>query len=193
MAAVEAGADALGFVFYEASPRHISLEVAAGIIRHLPPFVAKVGLFVDAPYDAVRHTAAVCGLDTLQFHGEETPEFCRRFPLATYKAFRVRDRSVFSEFPKYSTSAWLLDSCVAGQVGGTGVCCDWSLAAEAVRLGKPIILAGGLNSENVQDAIRHTRPYAVDVSSGVESSPGRKDPRKLAAFLAAVRAVPLGE
>jgi phosphoribosylanthranilate isomerase len=185
-AALAAGADALGFVFYERSPRRIAVDAAAAILRRLPPFVAKVGLFVDAPEETVRQTAAACGLDTLQFHGAESPEYCRRFSQTVYKAFRVRDRGVFQGLPQYATTAWLLDSCVAGQPGGTGTRFDWSLAAEAVRLGTPVILAGGLTPENVPDAIRQVRPYAVDVSSGVEASPGVKDAAKLNAFLAAV-------
>lgn len=186
LAAIAAGADALGFVFYERSPRYIVPPMAAEIIHQLPPFVARVGLFVDAPAETVQQIATACHLDTLQFHGAETPDYCRALALPTYKAFRVRDRSILQQLPAYDTSAWLLDAYVAGQPGGTGERFDWSLAAEAKSLGKPIILAGGLTPENVAEAIRQTQPYAVDVSSGVESAPGQKDPGKIAAFMAAV-------
>ena len=187
LAAVEAGADALGFVFYEQSPRRVAPETAAGIIRQLPPFVAKVGLFVNAPLEVVHQTIAACGLDTLQFHGGESPAYCRAFTLRTLKAFRVQDRGFLGELPAFDTAAWLLDAAVSGQYGGTGARFDWALAVEAGRLGKPIILAGGLTPANVQEAIRQTRPYAVDVSSGVESAPGRKDAGKIREFIAAVQ------
>jgi phosphoribosylanthranilate isomerase len=187
LAAVAAGVDALGMVFYAGSPRFVSRETAAEIIRHLPPFVAKVGLFVDATPDEVRQIVAACGLDTLQFHGAETPDYCRSFHLNAYKAFRIRSSASLAALISYDTAAWLLDSGVSGQYGGTGTSFDWSLAVEASRYGKPIILAGGLNPDNVQEAIRQTHPYAVDVSSGVESAPGRKDPSKVRDFMAAVR------
>ena len=187
LAAVEAGADALGFVFYEKSPRFVAPEAAAAIIRQLPPFVAKVGLFVNAPRELVHETIAACGLDTLQFHGAEPPAYCRAFTLPAFKAFRVQGRGFLAELPSFDTAAWLLDAGVPGQYGGTGSRFDWTLAVEAGRLGKPIILAGGLTPANVQEAIRQTLPYAVDVSSGVESAPGRKDPKKIRDFIAAVQ------
>lgn len=186
--AVEAGADALGLMFYRHSPRCLATSAAAEIVRALPPFVARVGVFVNAGEAEARHVAAECGLDTLQFHGEEPPEFCARFaPLKVYKAFRVRDRNSIAELPKYATDAWLLDSFVPGQRGGTGACFHWELAVEAVKLGRPVILAGGLTPENVAEAVRQVRPFAVDVSSGVESAPGRKDAAKVRAFIAAAK------
>jgi phosphoribosylanthranilate isomerase len=149
LAAVAAGADALGFMFYDQSPRRISPQDAAEIIRCLPPFVAKVGVFVNATEEVVRQTAATCGLDTLQLHGDETPDFCQRFALKTVKAFRIRDADSLRSLSAYATAAWLLDTYVPNQSGGTGARFDWSLAVKAQRMGRPIILAGGLNPENV--------------------------------------------
>ena len=185
LAAVDAGADALGFMFYESSPRNVSDKVAADIIRQLPPFVSKVGVFVNAAEESVRRIAGECGIDTLQFHGDETPEFCRRFlPLKTYKAFRMENLESLGALPAYRTDAWLLDSFVAGKPGGTGAKFNWDLAVECRKLGRPIILAGGLTPENVADAVRKVRPFAVDVSSGVESTPGKKDHAKIRKFIA---------
>src|SRR5207249_9666397 len=189
MPAKDAGADALGFMFYESSPRNVSVKVAAEIIRQLPPFVAKVGVFVNAADESVRRTIGECGIDTLQFHGDETPEFCRRFsPLKIYKAFRMANLESLRSLPGYRTDAWLLDSFVEGKPGGTGAKFNWDLAVESKKLGRPIILAGGLTPENVADAVRKVRPFAVDVSSGVESSPGKKDHAKVRRFIAEAKA-----
>jgi phosphoribosylanthranilate isomerase len=186
---VEAGADALGFMFYEASKRNIAPELAAEIIRALPPFVAKVGVFVNAPEDFTRDVIARTGIDTLQLHGEETPEFCGRFaPMKVIKAFRVRDRESLRECAAYRNFTWLLDSHVAGAQGGTGVAFDREIAAEAARHHARVILAGGLKADTVAAAVRQVRPFGVDVSSGVESAPGVKDHGKLRAFIAAARA-----
>ncbi len=190
LTAAEAGADALGFMFYEPSPRNVSLATAAEIIRQLPPFVAKVGVFVNADEATVRAAIQTCGLDTLQFHGEETPEFCATFSVKTLKAIRVQDAATLQQLPGYLTNAWLLDSFVPGQPGGTGAKFNWDLAVEAQKLGRPIILAGGLTPENVAGAVRRVRPYAVDVSSGVESVPGRKDHVKVRVFIRAARFSP---
>jgi phosphoribosylanthranilate isomerase len=184
-AAAEAGAHALGFMFYERSPRAISPAAAAEIIRQLPPFVAKVGVFVDAPQEFIRQTISQCGLDTLQFHGGESSAFCSQFDLRTIKAFRVRGEETLRELPAYETSAWLLDSFVPDQFGGTGAKFNWELASAAKKLGRPIILAGGLTPENVGEAVRQVQPYGVDVSSGVEAKPGRKDHGKIRAFVEA--------
>ena len=189
IAAVDAGADALGFMFYESSARNVSIKVEAEIIRQLPPFVAKVGVFVNAADESVRRAIGESGIDTLQFHGDETPEFCRRFsPLKIYKAFRMENLESLRALPGYRTDAWLLDSFVEGKPGGTGAKFNWDLAVEATRLGRPIILAGGLTPENVGGAVRKVRPFAVDVSSGVESAPGQKDHAKLRRFIAAAKA-----
>lgn len=188
LAAVDAGADALGFMFYAPSPRNVNFDVAAEIIRQLPPFVAKVGVFVNPTEEEVRRAIGECGLDTLQFHGEETPEFCRQFGLKTMKAFRVRDAESLEQTTPYTSEAWLLDSYVAGQLGGTGARFNWDLATEAARR-HTVLLAGGLTPENAAEAVRKVRPYGLDVSSGVESAPGQKDAAKVRAFIAAAKSV----
>lgn len=190
LGAVEAGADALGFMFYEGSPRRISPQMALKIIRALPPFVSKVGVFVNPEDTLVRGVIDVCGIDTIQFHGDETPDFCRRFqPLKIIKAFRIKDASSLSPLGSYDTDAWLLDSFVPGKEGGTGATFNWELACQAKDAGRPIILAGGLSPENVAEAVHEVWPFAVDVSSGVESAPGRKDLPMMRDFVAAVRAI----
>lgn len=186
-AAVEAGADALGFIFFEKSPRHVSTSVAADIIRRLPPFIARVGVFVDMPRDGILNIIAECGLDTVQLHGGESPEFSAGIAQKTIKAFRIENEKSLEPLHRYKTSAWLLDSYVAGQLGGTGAVFQWDLAVRAVSLGRPVILAGGLTPVNIADAVKQVRPYGVDVSSGVETAPGRKDHDKVRAFLAAAK------
>lgn len=187
LAAVEAGADALGFMFWEASPRSTTPEQVSKILRDLPPFVARVGVFVNPSADKVRSVIAETGIDTLQFHGEEAPEFCRQFGLRVIKAFRVRDADSLKPLADFRSEAWLLDSFVDGKHGGTGKVFNWDLAAQAVKQGGRVILAGGLTPENAADAVRRVRPYALDVSSGVESAPGKKDIAKIRAFIAAAK------
>ncbi len=190
LAAVEAGADALGFMFSELSPRFITREVAAKIIRQLPPFVVKVGVFVNASEEVVRQTATECGVDALQFHGAESPEYCAKFvPYKVIKAVRVRDSSSLKMLSSYETDAWLMDSWVPGKLGGTGETFRWELAAEAKDWGRPVILAGGLKPENVAQAIHEVWPYAVDVSSGVEEIVGKKDHAAIRDFISAVRQI----
>jgi phosphoribosylanthranilate isomerase len=187
-AAVAAGADALGFNFAE-SPRRVTPEEAAEIVGGLPPFVTTVGVVVDQDVEAIRR---VCPLDMIQFHGAEAPEVLRATNgVRRVKAFRIRDGEDLRALDTYLgvTKAFLLDAYVPGIAGGTGQCFNWELARRAKSLGVPIILAGGLSPENVGDAIRAARPYAVDVSSGVEACPGRKDLAKMMAFLTAVRSV----
>jgi phosphoribosylanthranilate isomerase len=186
-AAVAAGADALGFNFYESSPRHINLKTAAEISKQLPPFVMRAGVFVNADEDLVTRAIAECNLSLLQFHGDEPPEFCAQFGLMSLKAFRIRDAESLKELPKFATDAYLLDAFSPEARGGTGEKFNWDLAVEAQRFGRPVFLAGGLTPENVADAVRHVRPFGVDVASGVESSPGKKDRAKIRAFIAAVR------
>ena len=193
VAAVEAGADALGFMFYEPSPRHISIPQAAEIIRELPPFIMKVGVFVDAEEDTVMRAIGDCGLTMLQFHGQESPEYCTQFGLMNMKAFRMRDAKSLEALQNYPTEAWLLDAFVADKLGGTGEKFNWELAVEAKKLGRPIFLAGGLTSANVAEAVRKVHPFAVDVSSGVEASPGKKDHAKVHAFISAAKSVELPE
>lgn len=189
LAAVEAGADMLGFVFYDRSPRHVSIQAAADIIRQLPPFIVKAGVFADAPKELVHRAIADCGLNLLQFHGDEPPDYCLQFGLMSMKAFRIRDAESLKSLPDYQTDAWLLDACTPGKLGGTGERFNWELAVEVKKLGRPIFLAGGLTPENVAEAVRRVRPYAVDVSSGVEAAPGKKDHQKVRDFIAAVRAL----
>jgi phosphoribosylanthranilate isomerase len=183
--AVEAGADALGFVFYQGSPRYISPEQAAAIIRRLPPFVQTVGLFVNEASATVNAIANRCGLDIIQLHGEETPEYCRSMTRRVIKAFRVKDESSLEEMANYQVAACLLDAWSPKAHGGTGTTFNWDIAARAAA-SRPIILAGGLTPENVAEAIMIVKPYAVDVSSGVECSPGCKDRNKVCQFAHAV-------
>lgn len=187
LAATEAGADALGFVFCEESPRCISPEVSATIIRTVPPFIVKVGVFVNPSTELVQ-SAISAGVTLLQFHGEETPDFCLQFGLMSMKAFRIRDASSLEGLTAYKTDAWLLDAFVSGQRGGTGASFNWELAAKARALGRPLFLAGGLTPSNVAEAVRKVAPYGVDVSSGVEALPGKKDIEKVKAFIQAAKA-----
>ena len=159
------------------------------IIRELPPFVARVGVFVNPTETEVRAAIEECGIDTLQFHGEETPEFCRRFGMPVVKAFRVLDADSLKPLADFTTETWLLDSFVPGKLGGTGTPFNWELAAEATQRGGRVILAGGLTPDNAASAAAQVRPYALDVSSGVESAPGKKDAEKIRAFIAAAKSV----
>jgi phosphoribosylanthranilate isomerase len=189
MAAAEAGADALGFVFYDQSPRHVSIAAAAALIRQLPLSVMKVGVFVNPPEDLVLRASRECGLNLLQFHGDEPPDYCLQFGLMSMKAFRIRDAASLQALRNYPTDAWLLDAYSAGKPGGTGETFNWDLALEARNWGRPVFLAGGLTSENVAEAVRRAQPYGVDVSSGVEATPGEKDHAKVKAFIQAAKAV----
>jgi phosphoribosylanthranilate isomerase len=187
LAAIAAGADALGLNFYKGSPRHISLKTAAEISKQLPPFVMRAGVFVNADEDLVTRAIAECGLSLLQFHGDEPPEFCTQFGLMSMKAFRIRDAGSLKELPRFQTEAYLLDTYSPEARGGTGEKFNWDLAVEAQKFGKPVFLAGGLTPGNVTEAVCKVRPFGVDVSSGVESSPGKKDHAKVRAFIATVR------
>ena len=182
-AAVTAGADALGFVFYPASPRAVQPLQVRAIVNQLPPFVSKVGLFVNAEADTVNEAIAIAGLDCLQFHGDESADYCAQFNLPYYKAIRVKPGAnlIQCEIEFSSATALLLDAWSEQAVGGTGQTFDWSLIP--VGLQKPVILAGGLDASNVAQAIANTHPYAVDVSGGVEAQKGIKSPQKIAAFM----------
>jgi phosphoribosylanthranilate isomerase len=187
LAAFEADADMLGFMLSEQSPRHITIEKAREIARQLPPATLRVGVFVNAKVEQVMFSLRICDFGGLQFHGDEPPAYCRQFGVKTIKAFRVRDAESLRAMPGYDTDYFLLDSYVSGRPGGTGETFNWNLAVEAKKLGKPVILAGGLTPQNVAEAVRVVRPFGVDVSSGVESAPGKKDREKIRDFVAAVR------
>lgn len=184
--AVEAGADALGFVFFQGSPRYISPEKAAEVIRLLPPFVQTVGLFVNEELATVNLLSDQCGLDIVQLHGEEPPEYCAAVKRRVVKAFRVKDVSSLDEMADYRVAACLLDAWSPAAHGGIGTTFNWDLAAMA-SAAHPIILAGGLTPENVALAVVTVKPYAVDVSSGVESRPGIKDPGLVSCFIRAAK------
>lgn len=184
--AVEAGADALGFVFFQGSPRNISPEKAAEVIRLLPPFVQTVGLFVNEELATVNLLADQCGLDIIQLHGEEPPDYCAAVKRRVVKAFRVKDASSLAEMADYRVAACLLDAWSPLAHGGTGTTFSWDLAARATA-SHTIILAGGLTAENVALAVATVKPYAVDVSSGVESRPGKKDAALVSRFICAAK------
>jgi len=187
LAAAEAGADAIGLMFYENSPRHVTLEQARVISAALPPHVMRVGVFVNAKEAFVHQALNECMLNILQFHGDETPEECSRFPIMMLKAFRVKGEETLAELEAFPTAGFLLDAYVNDALGGTGATFNWDLAVRAQEFGKPIFLAGGLTPENVATAVRKVQPFGVDVSSGVESEPGRKDPDRMRAFVAAAK------
>ena len=186
-AAEGAGADAIGLMFFDQSPRFVSIKAAAEISGSVSPFLLKVGVFVNPDPDYVFQAIGECGLNVVQFHGEEPAEFCQRFGVMTMKAFRIRDAGSLGPITAYRTDAFLLDSYSPGKHGGTGEKFNWDLAIEAKKIGKPIFLAGGLTPLNVADAVRKVTPFGVDVSSGVESAPGKKDHAKIKAFVDAVR------
>ena len=187
--AVFFGADALGFVFAE-SPRKISKETARSIIKELPPFVTCVGLFVDEDVDIVKEVCRFCKIHTVQFHGNETPDYLECFPeFKIIKAFRIRDKSDLLKVDSYHADAYLLDSFSKEKMGGTGLCFDWNILKTAKDSNsnsikfQNIIIAGGLNPGNVAEAIHLTNPYGVDTSSGVEITPGVKDKNLIKRFI----------
>jgi len=187
LAAARLGAHAVGLVFCARSPRNVSIAAAQEIVAALPPFVMAVGLFVDAAARDIEAVLSEVRLDLLQFHGDETAAFCARFGVPFIKAARVRPGLDLIQYARDYGAArgLLLDAFVDGTHGGTGTAFDWSLIPPDLSL--PIVLSGGLNPANVSDAIRRVSPWAVDVSSGVEASPGIKDPQKIAAFMKEVR------
>ena len=187
VSSAEAGADAVGLMFYEDSPRHVTLEQAKIISAALPPHVMRVGVFVNADEAFVHQALTECVLNILQFHGDETPEDCSRYPVMTLKAFRVKGEETLQQLEAYPTAGYLLDAYVKDSLGGTGATFNWDLAVRAQEFGKPILLAGGLTPDNVADAVRRVQPFGVDVSSGVESEPGRKDPARMKTFVEAAK------
>ncbi len=184
--AVEAGADALGFVFYEKSPRYARPLKVQRIVAALPPFVTTVGLFVNQSGETIRQIMRLTRLQVVQLHGDEPPAACRLDPYQVIKALPVRDESSLSGAEDYPVSALLLDAWSGKQYGGSGRCFDWRLAG-ALSKKLPLILAGGLTPENVAAAIRQVGPYGVDVAGGVEDRPGRKNHDKIIQFVNAVR------
>jgi phosphoribosylanthranilate isomerase len=190
--AVEAGADAVGFVFHKQSPRCAEAAVVRAIVKTLPPFVLPIGVFVNEDSKVVRDVMDGCGLVLAQLHGDETAAYCEALGRPVLKAIRLKDRRSFLALAEFQGRAgvrgFLLDAFSPEAYGGTGLVADWSLAAEAVSAAT-ILLAGGLTPENVSQAINRVHPYGVDVSSGVEASPGKKHHEKMRAFVQAVRLV----
>lgn len=186
LAAVQHGCDAIGLVFYENSPRFVTPARAAEIAAVLPPFVSAVGLFVDAPADYVRAIMMQVRIDLLQFHGDESPAYCRQFSMPYLKAVRVKPETNLLQYAAdfAEARALLLDAYIPGTPGGTGTTFDWALIPQDFPM--PVILAGGLDAGNVSEAIKQCRPYAVDVSGGVERQKGIKDADKIAAFMRGV-------
>ena len=187
LTAAALGAHALGFVFYSRSPRYVSPQQAASIVRRLPPFVTTVGLFVNADAAEINSVLRAVPLDLLQFHGDEAPDYCAQFERPYIKALRVRPGTDLLQYGERYAGArgLLLDAFVEGIPGGTGSSFDWSLIPESLPL--PVVLSGGLSAANVTAAIRRVRPCAVDVSSGVEAAPGIKDVQKMREFFQGVR------
>lgn len=192
LVAVAAGADAIGFILYRKSPRYIEPMMVKQIVAQLPPFVVPVGVFVNEEIKIVRDLMDDCGLALAQLHGEETATYCRELSRPVLKVLRLKDRSTFLALAEFQGRAgvrgFVLDACSDEAYGGTGQVIDWSLAREAARAAT-VILAGGLTPENVRQAVRAVQPYGVDVSSGVEVAPGKKDHEKVRAFLRAVKVV----
>jgi phosphoribosylanthranilate isomerase len=190
-AVARSGADALGFVFYEKSPRHVTVQQAVAMAKIIPPFVTLAGLFVNPAENEVRNVLKQVPLDVLQFHGEEPPEFCAQFGRPYLKAIRVKAGvDLVQCAARYSSAqGLLLDAFIEGIQGGTGESFDWALIPHSLSL--PVILSGGLHAGNVVEAIKQVRPYAVDVSSGVEVAKGIKDAAKVAAFTNEVNKIDL--
>jgi phosphoribosylanthranilate isomerase len=186
LASADAGADALGFNFYRKSPRWIDPEKAAEIIAQLPPFIMPVGIFVNEREEKIREIQQLACLQAVQFHGDESPEFCQRFGARVIKAFQVKDKESLKNMAHYHVGAFLLDSYRDGVRGGTGETFDWHLAVVAKTFGK-VILAGGLTPENVSEAVKLVQPYGVDVAGGVEKEKGIKDHAKIKKFITEVR------
>lgn len=193
MLAANLGADFIGLNFYSGSPRKVSLKNAKDIVSKMPPFVSVVGVFVDEPLEELVKTAKKTPLKYIQLHGSETPEYCKSAAelsgLPVIKTFKMADEKSLDTMPQYleSASYFLLDACVPGEPGGTGVTFNWDLAVKAKDIGKPVFLAGGLVPENVSEAISKVLPFAVDVASGVERLERRKDYDKLNKFIRASR------
>lgn len=193
--AVESGVDALGFIFFPKSPRHIEAEAARDIITQLPPFVDTVGVFVNETVSRVREIATTCGLNTIQLHGAESPEYCRQLATALpccrlLKAFRIGGHSTAGDIAPYAevVQGYLFDTFHKDAEGGTGLAFDWNLIAR-LQLSRPLLLAGGLDCANIRQALTQVHPYGVDANSGLEDTPGVKNHQKIKSFLAQIRQV----
>jgi len=188
LCAVIAGYDALGFIFYRRSPRYIAPRKAREITRLLPKRIVKVGVFVDMPAQKIKNIAKSCRLDILQFHGRETPEFCKKFKnYRIVKAFRVKDSINLAEVLKYKTFAYLFDTYIKAKLGGTGRNFSWKLLEGLKTIKQPIFLSGGLNSRNVSWAIKTVQPDWLDTCSSLEARPGKKDHDKVVKFIKRVK------
>ena len=185
---VKAGCNALGFVFYRKSPRYITPDEARQIIKHIPAHILKIGVFVNAEEKTIKRIARLCNLDMVQFHGNESPEFCKKFKgYKIIKAFRVKDKIELKNLLSYKTFAYLFDTFVKSKIGGTGKKFNWTRVRHLKDLRKPIFLSGGLNAKNVTEAIKQVRPDWLDVSTSVEIKPGKKDYNKVKEFIEVVK------
>jgi phosphoribosylanthranilate isomerase len=193
LAAIKYGADALGFVFYSESPRSITPDKAKEIISLLPPFITTVGVFVDEKVSDIEKTVQHTGIDIVQLHGSEPPEYCKDISSKrVIKAIRIKELTDLEPLKHYRASAFLLDTYTPDSIGGTGLVFNWEIAIEAKRFGR-IILAGGLTPENIEDAVKMVQPYGIDVASGVEGSEkGKKDHNKLRLFIERARKASTG-
>jgi len=197
-AGVDAGLDALGFIFYDKSPRNVAPDFVKNVVAKIPPFIHCVGVFVDRDRKEVEEIVEYCGLSHAQLHGNEGPKYCERLerfssPCHVLKAFRVGDQSKGADFSPYDkvVHGYLLDTYVKGNAGGTGEVFDWSLI-DRLNLKRPVILAGGLSTDNVEEAIKRVAPFGIDVNSGIEIEPGIKDHSKLREFVRKIRLVDTG-
>jgi phosphoribosylanthranilate isomerase len=187
--ACKSGADAIGFIFYRKSPRYIEPRTARDIIKDLPRHISRVGVFVNHDPGEVKDIFSLCRLSMIQLHGDESPEYCFQFPSSTLiKAVSLKSETSLDILEHYPVKAILMDSRINGQYGGTGKECDWNLAIR-VKAVHPLILAGGLTDDNIREAIRVVSPHAVDLNSGVEHSPGKKDPVKVKNIIQMIREI----
>ena len=177
--AANLGVDAIGFIFFRKSPRYIEPEDACRIIRQLPPFISRVGVFVDETIESISSIAQMANIDTIQLHGSQSPEFCSSLPLPVIKAFSIKGDSDIFSLTEYQTAGLLLDTWHEKMHGGTGVPFDWAIARRASDQFKHVILAGGLGPSNLEEALDAVHPFGVDINSGVEIMPGVKNPHKM--------------
>jgi phosphoribosylanthranilate isomerase len=187
--AIALNVDALGFIFYEHSPRYISPETVETFMLDLPPFINAIGVFVNATSDYITSVVQRCKLNAIQLHGSEPPEFCTQFSLPTIKAIPVREHSDITAIPKYKgcVNGILLDTKAENVHGGTGKTFDWGLALEAKEYDTPLILSGGINAKNIEKALKMVGPYGIDICSGVEKEPGIKDYNKMQELIGAIK------